>query len=600
MYYKKFEIINYRAIKGPVVIDLSKRIIPIVGINECGKTTILQAILCFDYLDDNTNVEQGSMIGKHLQNVKNLYDLTDNKEPLISATISGTCVLEDVFDDDFRAELNEMAEDDKDQEDEEDEEGEEGQEGQETDPIEKYKKIISEHMDSGSLECTIVRHLTSEPYYTSDCLSSLSCEIQNLICRHIVRKLPYVLYNDDFNERPPESINVGFRDSKQTEWEQIFERVFKLTDENYSLQKLALEESDNYIESMLEDVSDFLNKQFSNEWEEFLQEDRNVSLRLKYDKHDKKLQIKVKDTNGNRNGRYFNVYSRSKGFVWFYNFIMKVRFNPKYIGDIKDTIFLLDEPGSYLHEFAQSGLCKRLKDISEKEGNVIYCTHSPRLLDVAYIPLNNILIVSKKDEIIVTNISNYNQKTRKNTALQPVYDALLLPEYKLINNNEKIICVEGIYDKYALEFFTQLSETYTIFPSVNAESIINNIQYFIAYNLKYIALWDNDKEGKKCEEKAQKTFGDIEAKKMTILPNFLNSGKVRMEEMIFPGDYAILRQELGLEADSTYEAILFTTKKLKSEQAQQILKKVSEKTKTNFAALSSAIKKMFKDNYPNC
>ncbi len=62
MRYKMFVIENYRAINKKLIIDLEKRIIPLVGINECGKTTILQAIFCFDSSNDN------EYSGKHLEN----------------------------------------------------------------------------------------------------------------------------------------------------------------------------------------------------------------------------------------------------------------------------------------------------------------------------------------------------------------------------------------------------------------------------------------------------------------------------------------------------------------------------------------------------
>ena len=42
MKYKSFTIEKYRAISKGLTIDLSSRIIPLVGVNECGKTTILQ------------------------------------------------------------------------------------------------------------------------------------------------------------------------------------------------------------------------------------------------------------------------------------------------------------------------------------------------------------------------------------------------------------------------------------------------------------------------------------------------------------------------------------------------------------------------------
>ena len=72
MQYSKFTIKNYRAIKGPLKIDLKNKIVPLVGINECGKTTILQAIFAFDIANDNLNKS------KQIQNIGNLYALEDD------------------------------------------------------------------------------------------------------------------------------------------------------------------------------------------------------------------------------------------------------------------------------------------------------------------------------------------------------------------------------------------------------------------------------------------------------------------------------------------------------------------------------------------
>lgn len=81
MEYKSFTIQNYRAISQPLIISLeSNTLIPLIGINECGKTTILHAIFAFDYMNDN------EYEGKHLQNIKNLYETITN-DPLITAKI---------------------------------------------------------------------------------------------------------------------------------------------------------------------------------------------------------------------------------------------------------------------------------------------------------------------------------------------------------------------------------------------------------------------------------------------------------------------------------------------------------------------------------
>lgn len=67
MRYLSFEIKNYRAISS-LVVQLDAKLIPLVGINECGKTTILQAIYSFD----NTN--DAEYEGRHLESIQNLYD----------------------------------------------------------------------------------------------------------------------------------------------------------------------------------------------------------------------------------------------------------------------------------------------------------------------------------------------------------------------------------------------------------------------------------------------------------------------------------------------------------------------------------------------
>ena len=81
MRYLEFKIENYRAITGPLTLDINKNpLIPIIGINECGKTTILHAIFAFDWLNDDLNR------GRHLRDVSNLYALS-SEDPKISATI---------------------------------------------------------------------------------------------------------------------------------------------------------------------------------------------------------------------------------------------------------------------------------------------------------------------------------------------------------------------------------------------------------------------------------------------------------------------------------------------------------------------------------
>src|ERR1043166_4913719 len=84
MEYKRFWIKNYRAITGPLEINVERSpLIPIIGVNECGKTTILSGIFAFDSYSDGLND------GRHLRDTHNLYR-TDTAPPVISAEISLT------------------------------------------------------------------------------------------------------------------------------------------------------------------------------------------------------------------------------------------------------------------------------------------------------------------------------------------------------------------------------------------------------------------------------------------------------------------------------------------------------------------------------
>ena len=66
MKYKKFIIENYRAIENAVTIDIERdKIVPLIGANESGKTTILQAVYAFDYANDK------EFEGRHLKNLRN-------------------------------------------------------------------------------------------------------------------------------------------------------------------------------------------------------------------------------------------------------------------------------------------------------------------------------------------------------------------------------------------------------------------------------------------------------------------------------------------------------------------------------------------------
>ena len=289
--------------------------------------------------------------------------------------------------------------------------------------------------------------------------------------------------------------------------------------------------------------------------------------------------------------RFFDVIDRSKGFLWFYNFVMKLQFNPKHTIGTR-TVYLLDEPGSYLHSSAQENLCSKIKEISRDHGFVIYCTHSHHLLNPKDIPLTAVYIVEKEEDknIIITPLPRIRTQTEKTNALQPILEALHIPAFDFFKSADPVLLVEGIYDKYVVELFVALERKLNIMPGVSADSIVKNIQLMLGCGKVFIALWDNDKEGRSHYEKAKKLFGLAEAERFDLLPGG-TSKKRRMEEMFEKADFQMMKTTLSLPDDANYEAVIatafYSTKAIRKKMAISL----SPATKDNFEILKGIIEK---------
>lgn len=607
MQYNKFIIKNYRAIKGPLEIDLKNKIVPLVGINECGKTTILQAIFAFDSANDDLNK------GKHVNDISNLYVLED-EQCSIKAVI-------DLSKTEILNIINSLITRNKEAILKNEGKKEGLTEGsvellkiKQQDQISENRNIIYESiiekitkkLEKENFQMDLIRLLSENrenSYSINDKLLSKVDgfnEVEADIANQFIKKLPPILYSDDFNDRPDGEVILS-ETGNSTEWERIYSRVFNnaLKKSDFNIYSLC-DEDNRRRKSILSDVSKYLSDNLTDAWSRFSNEKKKITISFDIEEitengqTEKRLQINIIE-NVNGQERNFGISDRSKGFIWYYNFIMKIQFNPKQ--DVNDnTVFLLDEPGSYLHETAQNELCKKLVEISKNEGVVIYCTHSPQLLNPKYIPLNTINIVAKtKSKVSCSPISDLKTSSPKTTAFQPIFEALQIPEFKYIEKDKKVVILEGIYDKYALEMFASVNKDIIFFASANAKSIRDNIQYFIAFNIPYMAIWDNDGAGDTHFKKAQEEFGIFESKNFFKLPDLHNKGIVRMEEMFEKSDMICINDTIEFDKNTSYTMAMGTL--YYSPQKDKLLKiiksKLSKETNDSFSRLNSMINTHF-------
>jgi len=586
MRFLKFTIKDYKALSGTLEIDISKKsLLPVIGINESGKTSILWAIFAFDNANDDLND------GRHLNNVSNLYKTSGRGEPSIAAEI-------EISKEEVEGILNEIEKDKL-------EELSSGKGAEqvlkmfkgmlEGKNLAKYKKSLA----SWAEKIVINRNLLTREYDIRNIEAWNDSALNKEIVENILGQTPYLLYFDDFRDIVHEEMEIVKEKGVAKGWLAIIEQLFKKTNKEYSAFKLQVME-DLTRRSVLADVCKVLNNTLAKEWEKFtLEEGARLDVELQYFlKGDRPfLKLLVKES-VEGNDRYFGIQDRSKGFYWFFNFVMKLEFNPKVRNlEDKDTIYLLDEPGSYLHSSAQSKLCEKLSSLS-RNNVVIYCTHSHYLLDPDKIPLNYIRIAQKKKDgsIRLLSLPEYKEERHeRRTALQPIIDALKIKPFLTDLDYQNVCIVEGIYDYYVFEMFKNGTVPIKFLPSVNAQSIPFFISLALAWRLNYAAVWDNDSEGRKERSKAEKSFGEQGNERLLLLPCASTRRKNFILQDVFDGnDLRLIKEELSLPHNTSFEKTIMLL--YYSDRKQEVLSKISDKTTSAVAHIYQKIQESLKIN----
>lgn len=503
MKYIGFEIENYRAIEF-IEVKISNSLIPIIGINESGKTSVLKAILSFDKLKDNYNK------GEHL-NYKNKYSYKE-----MDCNIIANIVLETE---------------------------------EEVDRIARKMKLkvgdslydrLKEYVHSKK-SIKVLRSLKDKKYSLVD--FPVEDERNKELAEKIFDDLPIILYFDDFSDRVPDIIDFpinyiekGLRSSTsmQAEWRSLLEEIFlRSTDGEDELKDFLKMTNEDDKAALLSDVSDQLNSDIINEWKKLkskgstalANDEDDLELIINYippsdDNSMYSFQFKVIDKTVGGRKRQFNVIERSKGFQWYFNFIIKLKFNAKYKNNPSNAIYLLDEPGSYLHSSAQEELLSELKEISEKN-TLLYCTHSQYLLDPDSINVSTIKIAVKQEGKV--NLISFNSYGKNNSqgALSPLLDALHLKTGMGDIDNKNIIVTEGITDYYFIKMLMEYREDFSwdnirVIPGVGAANLKELISLSIASSNKYLVLLDNDKAGRAAYDNYVAYFGGHESRNFKL------------------------------------------------------------------------------------
>lgn len=247
------------------------------------------------------------------------------------------------------------------------------------------------------------------------------------------------------------------------------------------------------------------------------------------------LDIRVKSK-----GVSLPLKNRSKGFNWFFSFL--VWFKRIQEDESSNYILLLDEPGLNLHASAQADLLRFIEDLSG-DYQIIYSTHSPFM--IASDSLNRVRTVLETDKGSV--VSDSIQEKDPNT-LFPLQAAL---GYDIAQNlfvSKKNLLVEGVSDLIMLTAISGILESeerehlrddITIVPTGGLEKVATFISLLRGSKLEIVCLLDSyaDAKGK---AKMDKVIAEkiIHKNKIRFFDEFLKDfTKADIEDLFAKGDY---------------------------------------------------------------
>jgi energy-coupling factor transporter ATP-binding protein EcfA2 len=267
----------------------------------------------------------------------------------------------------------------------------------------------------------------------------------------------------------------------------------------------------------------------------------------------------------------YSIVERSLGFRWFFAYVMLMRYRALRNSDSKNVLFLLDEPASNLHSSAQNQLLDSFKELPEG-CQIVYTTHShhlinPEWLERAYVVKNAGLdythdqddYSARRTSITLTQYRQFAaQYPNQTTYFQPVLDVLDYSPNRLENVPDAVI-VEGKNDFYFINFLQGLvaeREHLNLMPGWGATSLAPMIQLYVGWGRSFIVVLDSDDEGERQKLRYEETFEGLVKARVFTLREFVPelSGKALESILTDSERLAIQRQAYP---NTSYEKVLF-------------------------------------------
>lgn len=470
--FKKFRIKNFKSIEDTGYCDVSSDITVLAGKNESGKTSILEALKCFNFEEKipSSAIPLNSQV---LPSIELIFEVDIGLlnsfvfDPVIDDVLySGDEVFDGFFKNNHLCVIKTYG-----------------------DTNDKYKLGFQDELIDRIRNIAFV-----DPAVTIDSniniengLLSVEATIENIL-HSALQSIPKFIYFDSFEDLLP--FETPFAQAATTP---ILQNFAKLA--NINLDTLASMADNQTRRNILSNCSAEISGDFSTFWEQ-------ESIEIIAESDGGNLIVGVEEGG---NPTLYKAEQRSKGFQWFLSFYIRLNAEKTEL-----NIILIDEPGLYLHATAQENVLSVLEFISKKS-QAIFSTHSPYLIDTKR--LDRIRLVEKNSN--GTKIINKIHAKVHVDTLTPIMTAIGLDISKgiEISGKNNIVLTEGISDYYYLSSVNK-NKKITIVPCVGASKIPILASLLIGWGISFVTLLDNDRAGK---NQAKKLSDDLDIDEKLII-----------------------------------------------------------------------------------
>lgn len=292
----------------------------------------------------------------------------------------------------------------------------------------------------------------------------------------------------------------------------------------------------------------------------------------------------------------YSIHERSLGFRWFFTFLLFTQFRRSRHNE-RGTVFLFDEPASNLHARAQMKLLESFGKTAQNDQFIIYSTHShymidPMWLEKAYIVQNKGIDFEREDagtqfesktasDIVATRYRHFVSKNPTRISyFQPALDALKYGTSPMMPGKMALV-VEGKFDFHPLIYFKErlrIFDGIEIIPAPSASEVGPLISLMRGLGTKFVVLLDDDKAGRASARRYRDhhllgpeqvtTLAELDAKLKnksfeSLYSKQVNLGASGQEDKATKGEYSLFFQRLSIEHDFEF-GLGTTTNRVKS------------------------------------